>query len=236
MKGIIEKYDLEKQFGFVRSIDNGELYFFRNDKMFNKLQGMKHSYRVYDEVEFLVRKSDKQAGKEEAYELVFIRNSKKEELVASFEKDGIIHGQIIITAEGYFIKPINSEVSLPLSVSPWEEFSDSSDSEIQQFKLINTKKIHKLSAEFIQKLYCEEYHELLNTTELNATIKGKNSAGFFAVVPGFETVRFFIECPELEFPEIFRSLRKGDTVRTKVKTINMGKIKQAQLEIVKNSI
>lgn len=28
MKGVIEKYDLEKQFGFVRSIDNGELFFF----------------------------------------------------------------------------------------------------------------------------------------------------------------------------------------------------------------
>lgn len=197
---------------------------------------MKHSYRVYDEVEFLIRKSDKQAGKEEAYELVFLRNSKKEEIVACFEKDGKIHGQIIITAEGCFVKPINSEISLPLSVSPWEELPDSGDSEIQQFKLINTKKIHKLSAEFIRKLYCDEYYELLNTTELNATITGKNSAGFFAVVPGFETVTFFIECPELEFPKIFRSLRRGATVRTKVKTINMGKVKQAHLVIVENRI
>lgn len=248
MTGTIEKYFPKKQYGFVRDIDNGISYYFHNDKLFQKqlsLLGEKHSYCEFDEVEFNVRPSERDNSKYEAYELRFIRNKPREELIALASTEEYFMGQVITNDGDYFIKPKGFQLSIPLEFSVWENLSEvfKDLTKFQAFKLREIGKIDKLYAELINKSFCTDYYQLLeiSTTKqiIQAIITGRNDAGLFAFLPDYDSVSGFIEYNSAESEQTANykaTLRKGDVVKVYVLGINKGSKKNVRLAIHQDSI
>ncbi len=244
--GHITRYDSVKHYGFIETAEK-ENYFFFNDKTEilrqKKAGNIKtvHKYCSGDEVEFKIKNSLGDKEKVEAYDIVFIRNKRREDLINEALNNSKLFGYLkLIENEKLFVKHINTYVFIPIEISDWESdlqnvYYDRID-KLVEFNLIQTNKIDKLLAVLTDRKFLSEYKTIIEYytkgSIIKALITGKNQVGYFAKLY-LNNIDAFIQIPKgltKEDTEYFYRFKKGDMVDAKLKYINTSK--KVLLELV----
>lgn len=194
--GHVTRFDNERHFGFIET-ENEKSYFFFFDKTEQiqlKKQGLVnkiHKFHSGDEVEFKIRPSQKDAIKFEAFDLKFIKNERRENLVTeAIQTDTLLGYLKLIDNEKFFVKHKSTYVFIPLDISEWETDLDeiyyNRIDKLVNFRLTQTQKLDKLKAVLTDAKFSKEFYEIKssidNETTIQATITGKNSQGLFATI------------------------------------------------------
>lgn len=119
--GIVTKYIIDKNYGFIKDIETNKSYFFLLDKK-EQITLKKAGYfpiaqiRYGDVLKFQIRNSQEADKKEEAYNLIFIENS----YVSIIESD-IMHGIprfgiINKENENYYLTDKKITITFPLKI------------------------------------------------------------------------------------------------------------------------
>jgi len=245
-KGHITRYDNERHFGFIETAEN-EIYFFFHDKaevIKQKKEGKiktVHKHCSGDEVEFKLKRSLKDNEKFEAYDIVFIRNERRDNLI----KEALINPKLLgylklIDNEKLFVKHINTYVFIPVQISEWESdlqtfYFDRID-KLVEFNLTQTEKVDKLAAVLTNRKFVPEYKTIIDLytkgQSTTAIITGKNQSGYFAVLSINQVDAFIPISKGLNKTETdhFYRFKKGDTVNVKLKFVNTNK--KVSLELI----
>jgi hypothetical protein len=194
--GHVIRYNSDKKFGFVEAND-GQSYFFKYDKVGiknQKAQGIINDIHVFcsgDEVEFQLRPSNEKEGSVEAFNLVFLKNDRRDALIKESLEKGKLHGYIKrVDIDKLFIKHVTTYVHIPLEISDWETnlqetYYDRLEA-LVSFTLTQTNKISKLKARLTDARYIDDYYELLsikdNEISIPSIITGKNSVGLYVTI------------------------------------------------------
>lgn len=233
--GHITRYDSDRHFGFVETQDENSYFFFfdkteqiqlKKQRLINKI----HKFCSGDKVEFKLRPSRKSIDKLEAYDLKFIKNERREQLINEANQSDNLLGYIkLIDNEKLFVKHISTYVFIPLVISNWETSLDevyyNRVEQLVTFRLTQTQKIDKLSAVLTDTKFIDEYYELQsakdNETILTANITGKNSDGLFATLLNGQVEGFVPISKNPDTLELlkFEKLRKGNKADVKIKSI-----------------
>lgn len=237
--GHITLYDNERNFGFVESEDEQSYFFFIDKKeqlreqIKLRKQGQRsktHQFCSGDEVEFKLKPSQKATEKTEAYDLKFIKNERREQLINEANQSDNLLGYIkLIDNDKLFVKHISTYIFIPLVISNWETNIDevyyNRAEQLVTFRLTQTQKIDKLKAVLTDTKFIDEYYELLsakeNETVLTAKITGRNSEGLFATLFNGQVNGFVPISKNPDSLELlkFEKLRKGNSTDVKVKHI-----------------
>ena len=238
-KGHITRYETKRHFGFIETAEN-ESYFFLHDKaevIKQKKEGKiktVHKHCSGDEVEFKLKRSLKDNEKFEAYDIIFIRNERRDNLI----KEALINPKLLgylklIDNEKLFVKHINTYVFIPVQMSDWESdlqtfYFDRID-KLVEFNLTQTEKVDKLAAILTGRKFVAEYKTIIDLfTKGNSTtalIIGKNHSGYFAVL-SINNIYAFIPISKgskgltKAETDYFFKYKKGDTVNVKLKYVN----------------
>jgi ribosomal protein S1 len=233
--GHIVRLSNEKTYGFIEE-ENGELYFFHaltEKKQQKKLkqEGLLPSIQNYisgDQVSFKLRSSQKENYKLEAYDVKFLANKGRHELINEFQKNNILYGYIkIIDSNKLFVKHIATYIHLPILISDWEEKKDevyiNRENKLVGFRLNQTVKTDKLVAILTDAKFIDEYYILMshfdNQTTLQAVITGKNKNGYYALlfegkIEGF--IKYIFNSSTIK-GDSFSQFKKGDLVTVRIK-------------------
>ncbi|MEY4273170.1 MAG: Cold-shock DNA-binding domain [Bacteroidota bacterium] len=232
--GHVTRFFKERDFGFIKNEDGEEYFFFRDkEKLKQKKQAglipYIHCYSAGDRVSFKLRNSQREEGKIEAYDVVFMTNEKKELLVSEFENNSVLEGYIkVIHGDKLFVKHSITGIDLPISISVWEENLDQvywgRVNQLVRFKLKQVGRFDKLTAILTDVQLIPEYYELTshysNQTHAQGKITGINKNGVHVAlcqgkVNGFI---FFSKNPELDAQnDQLKQLQKGEFVDVWVK-------------------
>lgn len=231
--GHVSRFDNERHFGFVET-ENEKSYFFFFDKTEQiqlKRQGLIdkiHKFHSGDEVEFKIRPSQKDERKFEAYDLKFIKNERRENLVTEANQSDTLLGYLkLIDNDRFYVKHKSTYVFIPLDISEWETDLDeiyyNRIDKLVNFKLTQTQKIDKLKAVLTDVMFSKEYYEIKsafdNETTIQATITGKNSQGLFATILNGRIEGFIPISKSPDSTELlrFEQIRKGSVKDVRVK-------------------
>lgn len=195
-KGHITRYDSDRHFGFIETPEGNSYFFFFDMTEQIQLKKRRLIDRIHmlcsgDEVEFNLRPSKKSIDKPEAYNLKFIKNERREQLINEAHQSDKLLGYIkLIDNEKLFVKHISTYVFLPLLISSWETKLDevyyNRVEQLVTFRLTQTQKTDRLRAVLTDKKYIDEFYELQlakkNEAILTANIAGRNSDGLIATI------------------------------------------------------
>jgi hypothetical protein len=233
--GYVTRYYSDRKFGFVESND-GQSYFFKYDKAGikqQKAQGIINDIHVFcsgDEVEFQLGPSNEKEGSLEAFNLVFLKNERRDALIKESLELGKLHGYIkLVDNDKLFIKHSSTYVYIPLEISDWETdlqetYYDRLEA-LVSFKLTQTNKISKLKARLTDVRYIDDYYELLsikdNEISIPSIIIGKNSVGLHVTILDGKYEGFVLLSQNhrpLE-PQNLDKYKKGEVVDVFIKNI-----------------
>jgi cold shock CspA family protein len=194
--GYVSRYNSDRKFGFVET-DDKQSYFFKFDKVGikrQKAQGIINDIHVFcsgDEVEFQLRPSNEKEGSLEAYNMVFLKNERRDALIIESLENEKLHGYIkLVDNDKLFIKHISTYVYISVEISEWENnlqetYYDRLEA-LVSFTLTQTNKISKLKARLTDVRYIDDYYELLsikdNEISIPSIITGKNSVGLYVTI------------------------------------------------------
>lgn len=233
--GYVTRYYSDRKFGFVESND-GQSYFFKYDKAGikqQKAQGIINDIHVFcsgDEVEFQIRQSNEKEGLIEAFNLVYIKNERRDSLIKESLEKGKLQGYIkLVDNDKLFIKHSSTYVYIPLEISDWETnlqetYYDRLEA-LVSFTLTQTNKISKLKARLTDVRYIDDYYELLsikdNEISIPSIITGKNSVGLYVTILDGKYEGFVLLSQNhrpLE-PQNLDKYKKGEVVDVFIKSI-----------------
>lgn len=233
--GHVTRFDNERHFGFVETEEEQTYFFFFDKKEQIKLkkQGLIdkiHKFHSGDEVEFKIRPSQKDNNKFEAFDLKFIKNERRENLVAEANQSETLLGYLkLIDNEKLFVKHKSTYVFIPLDISEWEtdleEVYYNRIDKLVSFKLTQTQKTDKLKAVLTDVKFDQNYYEIKSAVDnektLQATITGKNSQGLFATIFNGQIEGFIPISKNPDSNELlkFEQVRIGTIENVKVKHI-----------------
>lgn len=134
----------------------------------------KHIYRVGDEVSFQVKGANRGSSLI-AYNLKFLYNNELDQLLLKASVDNRFTGYLKLADDQLFIKERGSYIFFPLEVSKWEKMpAEEQFNEAVEFRLINTEKRGRISAELFHHEFNPEYRKaiqaLKNQTPVEATV------------------------------------------------------------------
>jgi hypothetical protein len=233
--GFIVRFNVDRKFGFVESND-GQSYFFKYDKAgikHLKAQGIINDIHVFcsgDEVEFQLRPSKEKEGSIEAFNLVFIKNERRDAMIKESLEKGKLHGYLkLVDFDKLFVKHISTYVYIPVEISDWETnlqetYFDKLEA-LVSFKLTQTTKISKLKARLTDVRYIDDYYELLsikdNEISIPSIITGKNSVGLYVTILNGKYEGFVLLSPNhkpIEHQNLVK-YKKGEVVDVFIKNI-----------------
>lgn len=233
--GFVVRYNGDRKFGFVETND-GQSYFFKYDKVGiknQKAQGIINDIHVFcsgDEVEFQLRPSIEKEGSLEAFNLVFLKNERRDALIKESLEKGKLLGYIKrVDNDKLFIKHVSTYVYIPLEISNWEinlqeTYFDRLEA-LVPFTLTQTNKISKLKARLTDVRYIDDYYELLsikdNEISIPSIITGKNSVGLYVTILDGKYEGFVLLSQNhrpLE-PQNLDKYKKGEVVDVFIKNI-----------------
>lgn len=232
--GHVARFDYNKYFGFIET-DARSSYFFFYDKAEVARQrragfNTGHKFSAGDEVEFKLRPSLKDPAKAEAYDVIFIRNERRDKLIEEANNAEFLLGYLKqIDGDKLFVKHISTYMTIPVNVSAWEMdlkkvYTNRLD-QLVSFTLTDTEKPDKLSAVLKDRVFSPAYEKvsaLKASGEIcKAIIKAKNADGYAAVLINAE-VDAFIPLPRDLSPTetaAFFCYEKAAEVAVRVKNI-----------------
>lgn len=133
-----------------------------------------HKFRIGDEVNFQVRRSDK-GDKMIAFNVKFLYNQELEKLINRAAIENRFSGYLKVVDDELFVKEWDSYIFFPLKLSSWENPpAESAFNEAISFKLLNLDKPNAIAAELFSHDFIPEYRkalELFNTRKpVEATV------------------------------------------------------------------
>jgi ribosomal protein S1 len=230
--GHVVRFIKERNFGFIED-EQGEIYFFFFDK--GRLKQLKkageisyvHHFISGDRVSFQLRLVQQEEGKIEAYNVTFIANERKQNLIDNFSERGVLDGYLkIFDSETIFVKDRSTYVYTPIQISAWEENLDdvyfNRENQLVRYKLNQTVRTDKLTARLNDAKYIDEYYQLLahfdNQTSIPALITGRYKLGLLVTI--FDgTLKVFIKVKDID-QQYNSRFKKGDIVDTYVSKIS----------------
>ncbi|GHT68499.1 hypothetical protein FACS189452_08280 [Bacteroidia bacterium] len=200
--GIVSHYNESKHYGFIEGEDNNSYYFFVDTKALKqknielRKQNQTKKYRLKfcagDEIQFKIRTIN---DKSEAYDIEYIRNVKRELLVAESEEKQVLSGYLKqIDGNKFFVKHISTYIFIPIKISNNEIDIDSVYAQrlnqLVQFKLEHQNKIEKLSAILVDREFGEDWRkvkEAYNTQKIiRGHIKSRTKGGMIVDIFGID--------------------------------------------------
>lgn len=238
LTGRITHYNTKKKYGFIKTEVNQSFFFYFNIREQIELMnsGIKNALRgprPGDVVEFQLRPNLRDNTKMVAYNLVYLRNFFKEQLMQHAEENKILKGTLVQQNDAYFIKHPDADILIRVLISEWETdlnltYADRINNTVE-FTVNPGRHFNALGAILTDRRFCKEYVPLLqlqasdNTT--TAVITQKIWRGIHATILD-GTVNAFATFPK-EFSEEQRNhffrFNAGDKVKVKIKAIRKSK-------------
>jgi hypothetical protein len=233
--GYVTRFYRDRNFGFLET-NEGYSYFFKYDKAgikLQKAQGILNYIHVFcsgDEVEFQLKPSGENHNTLEAFNLRFIKNERREELIKeSLENDKLFGYLKLLDDERFFVKHATTYVFIPIEMSVWETnlqetYFNRIDEKVT-FKLLRTNRISKMTAALTDVRYIDDYYELLsimdNEITIPSIITGKNTIGLFVKILDGKYEGFILLSQNhkpLE-PQILDKYKKGEILNVLIISI-----------------
>ena len=205
-KGKIEKYFMDRMYGFIKAEDGKSYFFlFGRDERKEALRriGLSTRHVVYagDNVTFKLKPSDLDQTKMVAYELGFDGSSNKEEIVAECEKQGSLFGRLKLIGNHLYVKHFASNMMIFVRTSKWEvELDDvyiENVDRVVKFKVFKDEKTNTLYANLVDRRFCKEYDMAMEAMEknniLNARVLRRNRMGLYVQI--FDDTEAFVSFP-----------------------------------------
>jgi len=188
----------------------------------NKIKKIHHSFRVGDEVNFIITLSAR-GDKMIADCIEFRYNNALNSLIDKSKIENKFIGYLKKVGEDYFIKESGSYIFFPLKLSPWEQKPVESElNEPLFFILENTANPDKIASSLFRKEFIPEYKKALKlfTTKavIDATVYKVSPFGIFVNVVG-EKIQAKIT-PDKNLPE----LKSGDSIKITITFLNENRI------------
>ncbi|MDR3246368.1 MAG: S1 RNA-binding domain-containing protein [Prevotellaceae bacterium] len=198
--GYVSFFHQNKNFGFIECDDGTSYYFFsdvkeliKRSKELRKLKQSKLRVKFFenDEVNFKIRTLN---GKIEVYEVEYLGNTKKEQIITESEENHILYGYLKQIEDKFFVKHISTYVFIPLKISEFEIDIDSVYTQrlnqLVQFKLEQVKNIDKLSAILVDRKFNANWIEIKEAFDTQETVTGyvkeKIKKGMIVEIKGFD--------------------------------------------------
>lgn len=231
-KGIVTYFSIERHFGFIDSELQDDIFFFIDTMLIRKMkkEGQPLQRKVFfkgDEVYFKVRPATKGRSGMEAYDLLYIRNEKIEELLNLINDQQPLTGYIMKHDGWFYIKDKQTELLIPLQISGWEiNREEVYERRINELVTWQAERIPKhlknLKAILPDRVFNQTYYQLVALKENNelitVRITGKKKGGYFGTFLN-NTVDCFIIIKKEEL-EKKPELKTGDIVACRIKHIN----------------
>ncbi len=232
--GHVINYEKKRSFGFIRTTDNHNYFFYLKRKTKEERNQVEESittdtYTPFedDEVEFKLRPAFRENKSFEAYDVKFVRNNKRDELVELALKGIPLFGYLKRNlSEEYFVHHLDTKLSIPIKIHRAEidlqtVYADRIAQTVE-FKLHGLEKIEKLTAVLKDRRFPPENYEvyglLVSKEVIPAIIVSIDPTGYSATILN-NTVAGFIRQPlhatEEELATFFR-FAIGDTVSVTV--------------------
>ncbi len=234
--GCVISCDNSKNFGFIQQSKSNRHYFFHIEK--REMEKLKeqgiiekiHTFSAGDEVEFKVRPSVKFRNQLEAYEVKFLRNPDRDQLVKESLAGHNLYGYLKETDGKFYIKHQDTYITLPVAISRWEvnlaSVYTARRSKLVGFRLV-TENPEKLRVTVLGREFCPEYKKIveliISGEPTPALLTGRHDKGFFAKI--FDrTIDAFVPVLEVGLTPLQLELRAkklaeltvGDTVLMKI--------------------
>jgi len=120
-----------------------------------------HKFRVGDQVNFQVKRSDK-GDKMIAYNVKFLYNQELEKLISRAAVENRFSGYLKLVDDELFVKEWDSYIFFPLKLSIWENPpAESAFNEAISFKLLNLGKPNAIAAELFSHDFIPEYRRAM---------------------------------------------------------------------------
>lgn len=188
-KGEVTAFYQTKKYGFIQSGDEKYFFFMGNNELAErKKKGLPpHDFSIGDQVEFKLEPGIKE-GEYQAYDIIFLTNPSRENLVKEYQEKGILTGYLKKIEDDFFVKEINSYSIIPLNICAeeldFENVYTNRLNELVSFKLKNSKlRLDKLTAFLVDRKLSEKYlflfHLVESKQEIEVKVTGKNTKGIF---------------------------------------------------------
>jgi len=167
IRGKISFVNHEKQYATIEYEQNGRkksVNYKIEPGLPSSSQGKKitkklHKFRIGDEVDFQVRKSDR-GDRMIAYDVRFLYNQELEKLISRASVENRFSGYLKMVDDQLFVKEWDSYIFFPLKLSGWENPpAESAFNEAISFKLVNLDKPNAIAAELFSHDFIPEYRK-----------------------------------------------------------------------------
>jgi hypothetical protein len=202
-KGTISFVEHDKQYVTIDYLINEKKKTIngRTDEQDKDKKSRKHQYRINDEVNFQIRRSDR-GDKMIAYNIKFLYNTQLEKLINRSQLENRFSGYLKMVDNELFVKEWESYIFFPLKLSKWENPpAESAFNEAISFKLINTGKPDSIAAELFSHDFIPEYRKAVeyfkNKKETDAVVSRVSPFAVYVFLFG-EKLQAKIELPAKE--------------------------------------
>ncbi|MEO6584306.1 MAG: hypothetical protein ABIO05_08265 [Ferruginibacter sp.] len=185
-----------------------------------------HQYNTGDVVRFKIKK----AGRGDlmiAYELEFLYNNSRSDLINKAKKENRLTGYLKQTDDGFFIKEIDSYQFFPIQFSPWQIIpGEDKLNEPVSFFLENLDKPEKITASLFDNSFIPEFHTAVKyfkaKTTIEATITKISPHGIYLDVIN-NKIHAKINPADIS-PEIMKDLAPGNKINVIITYLNKNRI------------
>lgn len=183
-----------------------------------------HKFRIGDEVNFQVKRSDK-GDKMIAYNVKFLYNQELEKLISRAALENRFSGYLKVVDDELFVKEWDSYIFFPLKLSNWENPpAESAFNEAISFKLLNLDKPNAIAAELFSHDFIPEYRtamELFKTKKpVEATIAKVSPFAIYLDFFGNNKVQAKIQFPAEGLEEV----KAGDKIKVVITYLSSSRI------------
>jgi len=194
-----------------------------------KATNKSHKFRIGDEVNFQVKRSDK-GDKMVAYNVKFLYNQELEKLVNRAMIENRFSGYLKVVDDELFVKEWDSYIFFPLKLSNWENPpAESAFNEAISFKLLNLDKPHVIAAELFSHDFIPEYRKALelfnNKKPIEGTITKISPFAVYLDLFGNNRMQAKIQFP-VEGPESYQEgeVKPGDKIKVIITYLSSSRI------------
>ncbi len=187
-----------------------------------------HKFRIGDEVNFQVKRSD-QGDKTIADNVKFLYNKELEKLISKAAVENRFSGYFKIADDEFFVKEWDSYIFFPLQLSKWENPpAESAFNEAISFKLLNLDKPHAIAAELFSHDFIPEYRKARqhfeNKDSIEATVSKVSPFAAYLDLFG-NKIQAKIQLPA-EGPDSYREeeVKVGDKIKVVITYLSSSRI------------
>lgn len=160
-KGTISFVEHDKQYVTIDYLVNEKKKTIngRVDEQDKDKKSSKHQYRINDEINFQIKRSDR-GDRMIAYNIRFLYNTELEKLINKAALENRFSGYLKVVDNEFFVKEWDSYIFFPLKLSKWENPpAGSAFNEAISFKLLNLDKPNAIIAELFSHDFIPEYRK-----------------------------------------------------------------------------